>query len=99
MLQKLQKLQVLSTDYDGSPLPPGTQRIDMNMVIFDTMLSLAAHVLEDLMNAFVYPANATWNNPQELVAALTFACHQVCTVAGYSICWHSRYSDSQLASS
>jgi len=79
-------VQVLLTDFDGSPLPPGTQIIDMNMAIFDAMLSLAACVLEDPMNSFVYPADSKWNNPQELVAAPTFACSQVRSVADYSVC-------------
>lgn len=77
MWQELQKLQMFSYNRDGSPLPPGSQRIYMTSVIFDFMLDVVAHILEDPMNSFIYPANEPWCDPAQLVAALTFACSQV----------------------
>ena len=82
MSQELQKLQVFSTNRDGSPLPPGSQRIYMTSVIFDFMLDLVAHLLEDPMNGIIYPANEPWNDPAKLVTTLTFGCCQVHTPSG-----------------
>ena len=82
MSQELQKLQVFSTNRDGSPLPPGSQRIYMTGVIFDFMLDLVARMLEDPMNGIFYPANEPWTNPAKLVTALTFGCCQVHSPSG-----------------
>jgi hypothetical protein len=85
MSQELQKLEMFSYNRDGSPLPPGSRRIYMTSVIFDTILQLVAHVLQDPMNSFIYPANEPWTDPAQLVAALTFGCSQVHSLSGTAI--------------